>query len=1515
VEFAFLWQFSRRNRSLTVALLFLRYLDRIINARLLQQFSSEFTNFQQYDHFRMSSLRLALKQSLQDAGPLFKEKKKKKSGSRKNSAKASSERKGRRPRNPGDPPRKRGRPRKHPLPEEQQSLELQHSLSADSNAESRGDGDDGEHRSRDPNRGNHDSGSEDEEDSESENEFSYDSEEEEDDSEEEGEEQEDDVDGDNNESHGDEDESGHPEEEEDTPTTVNTGPASPRDFESSKKSRHEEEPDSDEERRRQKKLFKKHLQQAANKIQAQWKKKAGGSVSRGDGDESEGDEEGKAGDSDGEPSKPSASSPVRNRDTTTISNNSTPTGNGSEKKKKSSKSRTVPSPELDVLEWNRSLSEKKSRKHISSGMRVKVRFAAKVKREGKVVKKKIWYGGRVSAVSKEGSKIRIKYDDGTSEISKFPDKDVVVDDTLNGKHLVPADRFIPPERTDDISENQEEEEEEQELQMDVDDDSKKSTAAEVEVPKAAEKVSDSAVPASNPDNEQSMAVDEKPSEPASATETKEPTMDDKSFSENTQGVEQAKPATDPLPAANVPAEGTLDEGGSGEVNTPKSKSTGTIIASAIAAAEQGRLPRELGSPEERELSPGISLIERKKVESSTTQAPKPLDNGDGEGETPKPSEVSAEAETANFRDVDTQPEASNTAEKSSEPPSPLPEAKTQDALKPDEAGVNSIDNSVQPQSPTTPKRNLTIRISNTKMEQDGGAKTPKIFHSDSEEELFADTPITERKVKSIQLKGKKKRKRENVETTSSSEDQPSKKRIQLKQGTPEDDNSDLSMPQAEDGMGDKPVDVQGAVEPLGTLADPQHDGSEGKKSNTTISISLRKPETEEEDLLLPKLKKKKDRANSPVPKGRKSPVPGTQSPTPMVGYGGAEIANEPEPATGEDMGDDSVTRSPGRSKGILPQPEGGANDVDEYNLDPGTEENPTGAAENHSLPRSKGSVESLPGIRSGRRAAQQAKEKMNPKQEDKGPESLKKKKKRKRNPGDEEGEHSDGSVDDRQWVQCDSCGKWRILPSHIKISSLPKHWYCHLNTYDPKRNICSAPEQTAKQAAKDWRRARKRLKQQRLAELQIAEAGGVQEEPVAKIKKELPASSSPKPTKGLKKEKAENKLASPIGTEDLQATNPESISPKLEKKSKKVKPQQQQPPQEVVEPPPAAPVLETEAPKKPGRKRGRPARNQTPQKEKSGDDNVEWVQCEKCEKWRKLPPHLSADELPDTWYCTMNDWNLDAANCETPEDKADATHHEVGSYAGMFGTGAGKYSYRAMIFGTGKKHNRPMSERSRAAESLFMRPIDEIENPYPTVMYSKSSCFVPRTSNFTKASGIEEEKSPGIFDVLSNSELWAELNSVGHPVQVSSSNVGQNFPKFLSFENLPEDLKQAMRDIVLRSLGEGTLTAEEVMMEVHCHPWETYAPDLVSIRGCFNTDIIVNSLLALVRDGVVEMTSIRNFRVPMGEWVPKYRKVRSVRAMKIEEAIKASRCMKIAKPWKQREGMISDWVTGASAFS
>lgn len=44
--------------------------------------------------------------------------------------------------------------------------------------------------------------------------------------------------------------------------------------------------------------------------------------------------------------------------------------------------------------------------------------------------------------------------------------------------------------------------------------------------------------------------------------------------------------------------------------------------------------------------------------------------------------------------------------------------------------------------------------------------------------------------------------------------------------------------------------------------------------------------------------------------------------------------------------------------------------------------------------------------------------------------------------------------DDRVWVQCNTCDKWRSLPNTVDPASLPDIWFCELNMYDAERNCC-----------------------------------------------------------------------------------------------------------------------------------------------------------------------------------------------------------------------------------------------------------------------------------------------------------------------------------------------------------------------------------------------------------------------------------------------------------------------------
>lgn len=65
---------------------------------------------------------------------------------------------------------------------------------------------------------------------------------------------------------------------------------------------------------------------------------------------------------------------------------------------------------------------------------------------------------------------------------------------------------------------------------------------------------------------------------------------------------------------------------------------------------------------------------------------------------------------------------------------------------------------------------------------------------------------------------------------------------------------------------------------------------------------------------------------------------------------------------------------------------------------------------------------------------------------------------------------------------------------------------------------------------------------------------------------------------------------------------------------------------------------------------------------KANDDieweKCEWGKCDRCLKWRKLPPDIGGDNFPKRWECSMNTWKLSVASCDAPQEEED-TQHDV----------------------------------------------------------------------------------------------------------------------------------------------------------------------------------------------------------------------------------------------------------------
>ncbi|XP_076857737.1 MORC family CW-type zinc finger protein 3-like [Brachyhypopomus gauderio] len=59
---------------------------------------------------------------------------------------------------------------------------------------------------------------------------------------------------------------------------------------------------------------------------------------------------------------------------------------------------------------------------------------------------------------------------------------------------------------------------------------------------------------------------------------------------------------------------------------------------------------------------------------------------------------------------------------------------------------------------------------------------------------------------------------------------------------------------------------------------------------------------------------------------------------------------------------------------------------------------------------------------------------------------------------------------------------------------------------------------------------------------------------------------------------------------------------------------------------------------------------------KEPDQN--WVQCDDCQKWRKLPDGIDTKKLPSKWFCRMNPDPL-FRSCEVPEEPEDSDDEQV----------------------------------------------------------------------------------------------------------------------------------------------------------------------------------------------------------------------------------------------------------------
>jgi len=1390
-----------------------------------KRFNSTTESFILVITINMSSLRLALKQSLVEAGggPTKKEKSERKRADlllQKQQQKQHQQQQQQllqttdlrtttnvNKRKPGDPPRKRGRPRKHPLPEQQQLTGIT--------------------PSQHPNNSSSDSSSD-------ENEFAgYSSEESQNE--------------------------GNPRRP--SPTLQTRGL-----FES------DNETDCESENENGNAIITNHDKQlipkehsAANKIQSQWKRKK-------------------------HKTKPILMHDAQSSKTVSCSIRATSPKQDCEeapKKKSSKEALTVTPPSIHIIDFMESLSQKKKRRHICAGLRVKVRFATKVKkRDQKVVKKLKWYGGLVTAVSTGGSKIRIKYDDGTSEVSKFPDKDVIVDEENNGRHRVPADVFFPPNN----EESQEPSEEEDE-------------------PEPIEEEQETRVKKSTKQRDQQF------------TSPKTDTDD----SNESIGRSRMPTNMSPVPTSTISAPSEEAE----QVPLSSKESNGAVEIISSSGIDQEIIDCE---------NKDIAKLPTATIESDHPQQ-LPSDNADQEkdclhdttlvdmGETSM--ELSSDGRINGSRTLATTDDSSDDDDDASM------EIIEESTLSQEDAKVKNI---VAAQTESRPSSLNQLFEKNDGGEADNedesdcnsGTKRPR---EDDDSEIIAH--------KSARL--------DESDETASNEDQDDDEKEAEFDGDEPVTQSIYPSDQVEvvsESQGAKCEDDAGQVdEIIYKTRSVDLIGFKGVDGDCDAVAVATKPHKRKQDkrecdsamtdtsspLILDKSLMSSD---SPTPVLSEQPLCTDSLPTPDSVVPFSMKSGNEEDADDESLVKDQQSFEISKRSDFEKEKRKFKKIKDLPSISPDDQFIRTPTADRID------DLDSMNAPRSGRRAAQAANERIASRQELVIQDEYSKPKKKRtdiKGPGgrepkqkEHEGEESNESDDDHHWVQCDACSKWRVLPASVDVDALPKNWYCKFNVYDALRNSCEAAEQTAEEVAKAKRKAKRKLARLALLEspsnlqsiTEESEAIDASQGEIAPKdeRRKKKVGRPPKERKelvlkkdGKNREKDDrSKRASPVLMQSDASRHPSPVeelgsdSHHMLDSRKKLnlvgKRPREEPEEEVKESDSLTSQIKGKRP------RGRPAKEQSgnkegkPTNEKSSDpDNQEWVQCEKCEKWRRLPPHISAGSLPDRWYCNMNSWDPYAATCEAQEDKADPGHLPVTGFAA-----GNKLSYRNLIFGTGKKHNRPISERMRAAESLFSsHPFDHSHEHHPVVMYANSSVFMARGQS-SKSQEEKDAERVSFFNVMNRTNLWTELRGIAQQLSTRNANGSYDGPYAAeyTFKSLPEELKSELKELIFHVLGSGELADYEVLVKTQNSPFENVQSSWSELRELCTSQSVLAALIDLVKDGRVEAIEKASGDDSVQGAMQKFRRLvvkqqpTGTSAIPDSQRRKFSKCMKISKPWK-----------------
>ncbi|KDO33269.1 hypothetical protein SPRG_02078 [Saprolegnia parasitica CBS 223.65] len=518
--------------------------------------------------------------------------------------------------------------------------------------------------------------------------------------------------------------------------------------------------------------------------------------------------------------------------------------------------------------------------------------------------------------------------------------------------------------------------------------------------------------------------------------------------------------------------------------------------------------------------------------------------------------------------------------------------------------------------------------------------------------------------------------------------------------------------------------------------------------------------------------------------------------------------------------------------------------------------------------------------------------------------------------------------EEAKWVQCDSCRKWRTVPQHLDLDAMPEKWYCKMNHWAKAYASCDVPEEVIEPKKK-----KQKLDHVATPPVVHSAATVVTDKDKKPSKKEQRAStsqstsasssatttsvmpsSSKQQTKDVKWVQCDNVncgkwrvVAQAIDEASLpskwfchlntwapelaycHAENPPEVdsvlmNKKTPKPKRATKDSARSPRSTIVlatdvasveaalpteEAPAAAVPLPTPVPV---------ASTKTSigeKKQKVKKAVLEWAQCEKCNKWRKLPHHVKSSTLPDKWYCSMNHWNIALASCNVPEeaDNDPFMDHVVDPRQGWYGavsgrTKRGKLSYRELLYGGNGHFRKTYTEESSTLSFEY-----EGKTFYRDDQYRKSSMYQPREPPEFPSDAKPAVVSP-TAPALTSDEMVAcqqEILRVLHDVHASYSTL----------------------DIVLALNSDGAAT-------IYSYPM---------VQSCLQTMLTSGLIESATEDAIVKVTMPLQISTYASAYYVTGENNHDVRSwderrphahVKYRRKLVSRPPLKLAKPWKQK---------------